>query len=434
MVVLMRLRQARMLPERTGHGKLVARRGCDYIRPVNDPRALFMAIDPVHFCPACHSPLKADPTECPACHAPRPAEGWAEDERIGTRLFGNILLKARLGAGAMGRVYLAEDPATGEKIAVKLLHPQLTGDGEVVKRFKVEAVVTKSLNIPQTVHTYDFGELPDGTHYLTMEYVQGHSLDRVLQAYGSLSLDNALEIVRQMLFALQAAHTRGVIHRDLKPGNILLAVDPQGKPLVKILDFGFAKVLADSQQAGFFQMGRVTRSNIILGTPSYMAPEQAKGDPGIDGRADLYTVGVILYRMLAGVPPFTSESVVELIRKQIEERPVPPSRHREGLPPALDRIIMRLLEKSPDKRYASALEVLEDLDREFPAGASAWRLEDFAAAAGEGSGLLAEMGRFVEDSAEIRAMAPARLPVWLWPAMAGVGAAMLLAMLWMLLR
>jgi serine/threonine-protein kinase len=386
-------------------------------------------------CPKCHQPVD-DVERCPACNGKRPPEGWAPDTRLGQDLMGGIRLTKRLGHGASGSIYLGEDLATGDRIAVKFLHPELTQDPEIVKRFKVEAIVTKSLNVPQVVHTFDFGVLQEAegeTHYLTMEYVEGSSLDRVMAHYGALSLDNALEVTRQLLVALDAAHRNQVIHRDLKPGNLILTKNADGTPLVKILDFGFAKVIAD-EQGGFLQPTRVTRGQIVLGTPMYISPEQAKGVRDLDGRTDLYSLGVILYRMVAGVPPFEANSPIELIQKHLDEAPKAPSTHRESVPEALDHIILKLLAKHPDDRYPNASAVLDELNREFPAGASRWTVGDLAQSNVDASKIVATMGRYVEDSQEISALAESKRPPGVWVAVA-VAAALLLGLaLWAFLR
>lgn len=379
-------------------------------------------------CGTCHNVVKEEMPTCASCGGKRPRAGWSADRRLGQKLFGNIHISRRLGHGASGSIYLAEDPDTGDQIAVKLLHPELTRDPELVKRFKVEAVVTKSLNIPQIVKTFDFGTLDEdiGTsHYLTMEYVQGQSLDRVIAHHGAFTLDNALEVVRQILIALEVAHQKGVVHRDMKPGNIILTKDEEGRPLVKILDFGFAKVVADEQQ-GFMSMAKVTRGNVVLGTPMYMSPEQARGAKEIDGRTDIYSVGVLFYRMVAGVPPIEADNPMDLIARQISEVPPPPSSHRHTVPRDLDRIIMKMLAKDPDDRQDSAAEVLDELNREYPTGASRWNLDEMVSEAADPAGLLADVGQYVEDEEELKALVAPDSSVGLY-LMFGGGALLLLA-------
>lgn len=360
-------------------------------------------------CFKCASPVRASDLRCPRCGARRPGEGWPPDPRIGTRFLDRLIIRRRLGHGATGSVYLAEEPESGARVAVKFLHRTMRTDDELVKRFRVEAVVTKALGIPQVVQTYDFGVTEDETHYLTMEYVEGQNLADLLSA-GPLPLSDALEVARQILMALDVAHRRHVIHRDIKPSNILLTRAPDGRPLVKILDFGFAKVVSE-QAEGFFYPVRVTRDRVVLGTPYYMSPEQARGEREQDGRTDLYSVGVILYQMVTGVRPFDADNPMDVLAKHIEEPPRPPTSVRPGLPAALDPIILRLLAKQREERYPTAASVLEDLDRAFPATSSPWCLDEVSAHAARPSQILHQVGRLVPDSVLVP-KSPARSRPW----------------------
>jgi len=355
------------------------------------------------------------------------------------------VLTRRIGYGATGSVYLAEDPVDGGRVAVKLLRPDLTHDPEIVHRFRLEAVLTKSLEIPQVVPAYDFGQLPDGTHYFTMEYVEGVGLDDVLARRGTLPLPTVLTIARQVLAALDVAHSRGVVHRDMKPGNLLLARDPTGQPLVRILDFGFARM--NEARDGSGPQRRLTLSRTVMGTPTYMAPEQARGARNLDGRADLYSLGVILYRALAGTAPFTG-TMEEVLRQHLETPPQPPSSRWPDVPPAMDAILMKMLQKDPALRHATAAEVLADLDRAFPSGPSAWDPEEMRASAKSRSELVRLVDRYVMGTRSLPALKdvpgaePARpepLPrtslrlSWLLGA-AGMGVALLAVLAWWLLR
>lgn len=346
-------------------------------------------------CHKCAAPVHATEPRCPRCGSRRPQEGWPPDPRIDSTFLDRLVIRARLGHGATGAVYLAEDPESGARVAVKFLHRTLRADDELVKRFRVEAVVTKALGIPQVVQTYDFGTTEDGTHYMTMEYVAGHNLADLMAA-GPLALGDAIEVSRQVLMALDVAHRRHVIHRDLKPGNILLTRSGDGRPLVKILDFGFAKVLSE-QAEGFFYPVRVTRDRVVMGTPHYMSPEQARGERDLDGRTDLYSLGVILYQMVTGVLPFDADNPMDVLAKHLQEPPRPPTEVLPLLPRSLDPILVRLLAKERERRYPTAADVLADLDRAFPGNDSSWRLDEVSAHAARPSQILRQVGELVPD-------------------------------------
>jgi eukaryotic-like serine/threonine-protein kinase len=298
-------------------------------------------------------------------------------------------------------------------------------------------VLTKSLEIPQVVPAYDFGVLPDGTHYFTMEYVEGVGLDDVLGRQGTLPLPTLLTVARQALAALDVAHSRGVVHRDLKPGNLLLSRDPVGRPLVRILDFGFARLAnppaegTASRGGSASSMRRLTMSRTVLGTPTYMAPEQARGSSQVDGRADLYSLGVILFRALTGRPPF--EGTMEEVLKAQLQTPAPvPSSLWPDVPPALDALLVRMLQKDPDKRFQTAAEVTAELDRHFPGGPAAWDPEEMRATAAPASELARLVDQYVIGTRSLPALpgvtpgsrteGPSRLP-WILMAVGAVALA-----------
>lgn len=360
-------------------------------------------------CSMCRRPVSSEDEVCGSCDAKRPAKGWPADPRIGQTIVGGLVIRQRIGAGASGCIYMAEDPSTKKRLAVKFLHPELTADQEIVRRFRMEAVLTKTLGIPQIVRTLDFGESSDGTLYLTMEYVEGVGLDHVMATKGALPLKEALEIARQILVALAVAHSRCIVHRDLKPGNVILTRDENGRQLVKILDFGFAKLVADAK-TGSAPPVRLTRAFTVLGTPTYMSPEQGAGVSEVDGRTDLYSLGVLLYRMLTGAPPFEASTAEEMIRKHATERPQPPSLRRSDLPQALDRIVLKLLEKDPAARYASAADVIADLDREFPSTSRLWSIEDVESRAVTTSTLMREVQRHFD---EVNSARRVRIALWI---------------------
>lgn len=381
-------------------------------------------------CHTCSSPVLAEEKKCSRCGAFRPGE-WPKDPKIGQRFLENLVITRRLGFGATGSVYLAEEPESGGRVAVKFLYPTLAPDEELVKRFRIEAAVTKSLNIPQVVQTFDFGVTEDGTHYMTMEYVEGRSLAELL-AYGPLDLADALEVARQVLMALEVAHRCRVIHRDLKPGNLLLTRSADKRPLVKILDFGFARVLYEGTSGDFAHL-KVTRDRVILGTPLYMSPEQVKCSRNIDGRADLYSVGVILYQMVTGVPPFNAENPMDVLEMHLTQEPKRPSLVRAGIPQQLDAIVLRLLAKEPKDRYQTAGAVLEDLDRAFPPSESHWSVDEISAGAARPSQILRKVGELVPEPDLNKAQKNKRKPaVFIVVALAVVVA--FAVTLWWLLR
>jgi len=389
-------------------------------------------------CHRCGGPLDSHEERCPGCGASRPAEGWPEDPRIGQRVLGRLVLTRRLGIGASGAVYLAEDPEAGGRVAAKLLRREMTRDPELVRRFRLEAVLTKSLGIPAVVPAYDFGTLEDGTHYFTMEYVEGPSLEDLLK--GPMPVEEALSIARQVLRALRIAHEKGVIHRDLKPRNVLIARDPLGHPLVRILDFGFACVSGGGLSSGKGRQDsgqrRLTLMPTVLGTPTYMSPEQARGASRIDGRADLYAVGVILYRMLAGRPPFTG-SLDEVLEGHLKRRPPPLEQVAPGVPGTVARVVARLLEKRPEDRYPDAAAVLEDLASLDSRGGAVPEPPPEESPAGA-QDLLSQVDRYVLGTRSLPAWpaleaARRRRRVW-WIAAASVALAAAGALAWWFLR
>lgn len=358
-------------------------------------------------CRSCGGAVEPDEPRCPACNTHRPAEGWPPDPRIGTTILDGLELRDRLGYGATGSVYLGVRPGGDDEVAVKLLRRDLTADPELVRRFRLEAVVTRSLAIPQVVAARDFGVLDDGTHYLAMERVHGVGLDRVLQARPRLRIDVALEIARQVLVALAVTHQRGVVHRDLKPGNLVVGRDDAGQPLVRILDFGFAKVLADPDLAPAL---RLTQGLTVMGTPQYMSPEQCRGSRAVDGRSDLYSLGVILYRMLTGVVPFDGNSGAEILQRQLDHRPDPPSARWPDIPPGLDRVVLWMLEKDPEARPATAGAVLDALAPHLAAHDTDGEVRRAAQAAGRRSEMLRQIDRHVATGDAIPAIPVAQGP------------------------
>jgi len=263
---------------------------------------------------------------------------------------GRYEILGELGRGAMGVVYRAVDPVIGRNVAVKTirLSEQSTGLSrqELLSRFQTEARAAGLLTHPNIVVVYDAGE-EDGLYYITMELVEGKSLQALIDGGDSFPTARVIRILEQTCSALQFAHERNIVHRDIKPANLMLT----GDDTVKVTDFGTAKIL---------QFGTVQQTTHVMGTPSYMSPEQVKGKP-VDGRTDIFSLGVVLYEMLTGEKPFPGQSITTVIYKIVNEDPVPPRQLNPSIHPGLNEIVLRALAKEPEQRYQSCREMLEDL-------------------------------------------------------------------------
>jgi beta-lactam-binding protein with PASTA domain/predicted Ser/Thr protein kinase len=258
-------------------------------------------------------------------------------------------IEARIGSGGMAEVYRGVDPVLNRTVAIKVLLPQFARDASFVERFRREAQAAARLNHPNIVSVYDTGADGD-TQYIVMEFIEGRTLAEFLDAGRRPTPVQAAEIAQKVCSALTAAHSQGVIHRDIKPGNIM--VTREGT--VKVMDFGIARITSGVETA--------PQTSAVLGTASYLSPEQAQGGP-LDARTDIYSLGTVLYEMLAGRPPFMGESPVAVAYKQVNEAPIPPSQINADIPPRLDAVVMRALSKNPANRYQTAKEFSEDLER-----------------------------------------------------------------------
>lgn len=268
---------------------------------------------------------------------------------------GRYELHRRLAKGGMAEVFLARDQLLDRPVAVKVLFPQLAADPSFVERFRREAQSAANLSHPNIVGVYDWGQ-EGGTYYIVMEYVQGRSLSEIIRDEGPLDPYRAAQIADDVAAALGFAHKNDFVHCDMKSGNVMIS--PTGE--VKVADFGIAKAISGGAQA------KLTQTGAVMGTATYFSPEQAQGQP-LDGRSDLYSLGVVLYEMLTGSPPFTGDNPVSIAYKHVQEMPDPINRHRSGVPEAIQAITAKLLNKNPDGRYPSAADLQADL-RRFQSG------------------------------------------------------------------
>ncbi len=264
-------------------------------------------------------------------------------------LGGRYRLEASIGTGGMAQVFRGQDTTLDRQVAIKILAPQFARDPSFVERFRREAQAAARLNHPNIVNVYDTGVDGD-TNYIVMEYVEGRTLAEYLARGGTLAPRKAAEIAEKVAEALAAAHAQGVIHRDIKPANIMVTRDGR----VKVMDFGIARLVAGPDT--------VEQTAAVLGTAAYLSPEQAQGQT-VDARSDLYSLGIVLYEMVTGKPPFTGDSAMAVAYKHVQETPPPPSSLNADVPPRMDAVVMRALAKNPANRYQSAGEFRDDLMR-----------------------------------------------------------------------
>ncbi len=267
---------------------------------------------------------------------------------------GSYRILNKIGTGGMGAVYLAEHPLIGKRVALKVIHRELAGNKEVVQRFFQEAKAVTRIGHEHIVEIHDFGVTPEGDHFYIMEYLEGKTLAQVLSAERILDTRRALHIAAQIASALGAAHSSGVIHRDLKPDNVMLIDRLGDKDFVKLLDFGLAKMFASNSAVK-------TAAGVLLGTPQYMSPEACESRATVDGRTDIYAIGILLFQMCTGRLPFDGESMGEVLVKQIQQLPPAPRAINPNLPPAVEQLILRCLAKNPDARFPTMAQLREAL-------------------------------------------------------------------------
>src|SRR5882757_1556668 len=265
------------------------------------------------------------------------------------RVFSNRYeIQRELAQGGMAEVYLAHDQLLNRPVALKALFPEYAREPSFVERFRREAQAAANLNHPNIVAIYDWGQ-ESGTYFIVMEYVEGRSLRDLIRSEGRLDAGQAAEITAEIASALAFAHRNGVVHRDVKPGNVLLT----RSGTVKVTDFGIARAGTSDG---------LTQTGSVMGTATYFSPEQAQG-LAVDGRSDVYSVGVVLYELVCGVAPFVAESPVSVAYKHVREEPIAPSLRNPAVPPALEQIILGALAKDPEHRYQSADDLRADLLR-----------------------------------------------------------------------
>ncbi len=307
--------------------------------------------------PASGAPqAKAPPGSAPK-PGPKPGPAGPRGRPKGDEIYINQVLnnrfkvESKIGEGGFGAVYRGVQLATGRKVALKLLHPEMTKDDNLVARFRREGMVLCNLRDAHTITTYDFDQTPDGTLYIAMELLEGKSLHQLFHEQAPLDWKRMFKILTEMCSSLAEAHAQGIVHRDLKPENVYLESRPGNPEFVKILDFGIAKVMRGDTIDP--QSPQLTATGQTLGTLEYMSPEQLMGK-ALDGRSDVYALGVVSYEMITGRLPFPdAKGPAGLITAQLKQTPVPPSQAnpKVSLPPAADRVILKCLEKDKNNRY-----------------------------------------------------------------------------------
>jgi len=297
--------------------------------------------------------------------------GTLRREAFEARKLGQYRLTRRIGVGGMGEVYLAEHQLLKRPCVIKLIRPDKTGDRKILTRFRREVHATAKLTHWNTIAIFDYGIGDDGTFYYVMEYLPGMSLDDLVERFGPMPPGRVIYLFGQVCDALAEAHAAGLVHRDIKPGNIFAAERGGFYDVAKLLDFGLVKPREDKDPI------HLTREGTITGSPLYMSPEQVTGESPPDARSDLYSLGAVAYFLLTGKPPFEGERPMKVMIAHAHERVVPPSAHDPSVPPDLEEIVLRCLSKDPADRFQSAAEMRAALDACRDAGS--WTRSDAAA-------------------------------------------------------
>jgi len=315
-------------------------------------------------CPQCSSTYPEDYAVCPKDGAALlEASLW----QVNTVIRGRYKILAQIGEGGMATVYKAHHQLLDELRALKVIKPELARDALFVQRFKNEAIIARKLQHANAVRVDDLDIAEDGRPFISMEFVAGESLKGLIQRSGALGTAKTLDIALQVCDALETAHALGLIHRDIKPDNIVLVPRGEGPPLAKVLDFGIARLKEDAPGGTRFSGMTLTGTGVVIGTPEYMSPEQAMGKHGeqLDGRSDLYSLGIVMYRMLTGELPFKADTTVGMILQHIQTIPTPPQALKPnlGIADDISALIMKALEKDREKRFPSARSMAEAIRR-----------------------------------------------------------------------
>jgi serine/threonine-protein kinase len=279
-----------------------------------------------------------------------------QDPLIGRVLDGKYKIECLIGKGGMGNVYKAKHLHIGFPIAVKILHSSLLKDPTAVERFRREARSARAVNHPNAIQVMDFGITQDNVLYIVMEFIDGVSLQKILDKETILNPQRVLQFMKQICAALEAAHLKDIVHRDLKPDNILIINAGTAGETVKVIDFSIAKIRQSLEDP------ILTRDNITVGTPQYLSPEQAQGLRDVDNRADIYSLGIILYQMLTGEVPFKGKNTAQTLLQHIQAKPKSPSLINPTITIELENVILKSLEKSSNKRQQSVSELLKELE------------------------------------------------------------------------
>lgn len=342
-------------------------------------------------CPECSTPYHAAATFCQLDGSALVEQEVSNDPLVGARLLEQFDVHESLGSGGMGTVYRAHQAALQRDVAIKILHRDLAKNADAVRRFQREARVASSLDHPNLVDVYLFGELPDGSLYLVMEYLEGRTLAQALFEDGHFALARGLRIAHATAMGVGAAHRQGIVHRDVKPENIMLVKRDGDPDFVKVLDFGIARLLWDEQS-------HITQSGVIFGTARYISPEGASGE-ATDARSDVYSLAVLTYQLLSGSLPFDDPSPVALLMKHLRQKP-PPLETRPGgahVPAAIVEVVMRGLNKHPDARHDNAAAFARALESAAAASGVAITPEmSRAAVKGSAATLLQSTGALVD--------------------------------------